>query len=342
MTSADIRDFLSQAAADGVTVPVRDLLAKWGFRARTYDSVARVVADLSASGLACTPGLGEGGLDTEVRVGPVAIPGSDSTTSGDAGEEDDAGAAEDDQQLELPAFTLRVADIPSAQAGVTAVNPNQTLADAQFLMVMHDYSQLPVLSGPRTLKGVISWQSIARASLAKPHVTLTDAVDPYPKVVYATQELLDQVTTIYDAGFVLVRGADQIITGIVTTADLARQFRDLTTPFFQLGDIEAKLRRCIGHAFSLNDIRGAVGSPRLESVAKMTFGQYIIVLQDPGRWEQMHWPAIPRALFISELDAVRQIRNRVMHFGVELEQADRTKLTSFLRLMGPLDAPNRT
>jgi len=233
-----------------------------------------------------------------------------------------------------------VCDVPSASSGVVSVSPNQTLAEAQYVMLQHDYSQLPVMSGPRTLKGVVSWETIAHASFANPQVALKDAIDPFPKVAYATQDLLDQVTTIYDAGFVFVRAADQAITGIVTTADLAYQFRELATPYFQLGDIEAKLRRCINHAFSLGELRAAVGNPRLESVAKMTFYQYVTVLQDPVRWEQMKWPKVPKNLFLSQLDEVRKIRNRVMHFGVELGQADRATLTSFLKIMGNLTIPS--
>jgi hypothetical protein len=30
-------------------------------------------------------------------------------------------------------------------------------------MLLHDYSQLPVLSGDRTVKGMVSWRSIGKA-----------------------------------------------------------------------------------------------------------------------------------------------------------------------------------
>lgn len=335
MTS-EVPAFLRQAAAAPVTLSIRELLAVWGFRARTYDSVARVERDLSAAGLRCAPALGDGGLGTRVCVSVPPQAGEGSPSVPDA----DPGRREKDQPLELPSFTLRVGDIPSAVGGVVSVGPNQTFDDARFLMVRHGYSQLPVMSGPRTLKGAVTWQTILSAGLGKPDVELADVIDPFPRVVYEAEELLGLIATIHDAGFVLVRGTDQRITGIVTGADLANQFGDLTTPFFQLGDIEGRLRRCIGRKFGIQEIRDAVADPDLESVGAMTFGQYVILLQEPARWERMRWPGVPRKLFIQDLDEVREIRNRVMHFGKQPEQGDRGKLTAFLEVMRPLDTPS--
>jgi CBS-domain-containing membrane protein len=122
----------------------------------------------------------------------------------EVGEPSEAGNEE--QALELPTFTLLVRDIPTAEGGIAKVNPNQTLAEAKYLMASNDYSQLPVLSGTRNLKGVVSWRSIAKAELNNPYIGLMDAIDPYPKVVFPSQSLLEQIPTINEAGFVLVRG----------------------------------------------------------------------------------------------------------------------------------------
>src|SRR5438045_1693775 len=42
--------------------------------------------------------------------------------------------------------------------------------------------------------------------------------------------------------FVLVRSRDGIISGIVTTTDLGKQFRELSEPYLLLADIENYLR----------------------------------------------------------------------------------------------------
>lgn len=56
--------------------------------------------------------------------------------------------------------TQRIGRLPSANTRPVSVNPNSTAAEAVTLMLLHDYSQLPVMQGERTLKGVITWQSI--------------------------------------------------------------------------------------------------------------------------------------------------------------------------------------
>jgi CBS domain-containing protein len=152
----------------------------------------------------------------------------DGDTSPDA---EEAGPDEQDEPLELPQVALRVRDIPSANRDVVSVRPDQTLAEAQFLMSAHDYSQLAVMSGTRDLKGAVSWRSIAQAHLAKSEISLADATARHPPVVHADQEVLDQIDIIYRADFVFVRGRDDRVCGIITTADLTDQFRELTTPF---------------------------------------------------------------------------------------------------------------
>lgn len=338
-------EFVMKAAAGPIELPIRQLLAVWGFRARTYDSVGRIQRDLSAAGLRCEPDLTEGGLDSVVRVSVAAAAEADA--DGLPADEGSAVASEDnttadlgigaqDEQLELPTVSLLVRDIPSANGGVTAVHPSQTLEQAQALMIANDYSQLAVMAGPRDLKGAVSWRTIARARLWKSEISLTDVVDLHPKEVHADQELLGQINTIYDADFVFVRSDDGCICGIITTADLTRRFRDLTSPFFQLGEIEGRLRRCINRVFTLEELRRATQQPKLRSAAGMTFGQYCYLLKDEARWQRMHW-VVDRVMFVDYLDGVRKIRNRVMHFGVQLDEEDKRQLVSFLHFMRSLD-----
>ena len=59
--NARVNDFLAKASAEPVELTVGELLAIWGYRARTFESVARIQHDLSASGLQCEPALGDGG-----------------------------------------------------------------------------------------------------------------------------------------------------------------------------------------------------------------------------------------------------------------------------------------
>ena len=338
-------EFLTKAATQPTELPIRQLLGIWGFRARTYDSVGRIQRDLSAAGLRCEPDLTEGGLESVVRVSVAAT--VDADTSGLAADEGAAAVSEDraamglgigaeDEQLELPTVSLLVGDIPSAASGITAVNPSQTLEQAQALMIAKDYSQLAVMAGPRNLKGAVSWRTIARARLSKSEISFTDVIDQHPRVVHADEDLLGQIDIIYAADFVFVRGENDCICGIITTADLTNRFRDLTSPFFQLGEIEGRLRRCINRVFTLEELRQATRQPKLRSAEDMTFGQYFYLLKDESRWQRMHW-VVDRVMFVGYLEGVRKIRNRVMHFGVQLDEEDKRQLVSFLHFMRSLD-----
>jgi predicted transcriptional regulator len=296
---------------------------------RDLESSARVDADLSAAGLRCVPDFKAGTLEDQVCVSRIS-----------SGPRPDVEEAAAEQPIELPASTLLVSDIPSAAGPLTSANPNQDLAEVEFLMATKDFSQLPVLSGERNLKGYVTWRSIFMAELHNQGAaTLKDATEPPPRVVYETEELLDHVGTIYEEGFVFVRTRDGRHCGIVTADDLARHFQGLTTPYFQIGQIEARVRQCISRVFPIAEIRMILEEPGLESVDKMTVGEYAIVLCEPTRWERMHWNWVPRKQFLHQLDEVREIRNRVMHFGQQLNQADRNALKNFLKLMGDLTTP---
>lgn len=325
-----VDDFMHKASAEPVELTIRDLLAIWGYRARTYESVARIQHDLSASGLRCDPALDEGAGDSVVRVGVPQAASADDTAATDSDSE------EPDEPLVLPPAALLVKQIPSAVRDVVFVQPDQSLAEAQSLMSANDFSQLPVLGGPRDLRGAVSWRSIAQAKRHKAQITLADATKN-ASIVSASDELLSQIDAIYKADFVFVRDDDDRICGIVTTADLTDQFRDLTTPFFQLGEIERRLRRCINRAFSTDDLRAATGNKKVGSADDLTFGQYVRLLSDESRWQRMDWEWADCKTFIGYLDAARVVRNRVMHFGEELSPGDKHTLVQCLNFMRALD-----
>ncbi len=326
----DVASFLAKAAAQPTKLTIRELLAVWGVRYRDYDTVGRIQRDLAAVGVHCDPPFTEGAMSTVVRIGVgVSEPEMQPAT--------EPGAAQD-EELVLPHASLRVSDISSATNGITYVRPGDALADAQAIMIRDNFSQLAVMTGPSALRGTVSWDTIARAKILGDNITLADAIDPYPKVVHSRDELFAQLTTIYDAGYVFVRDDAECVCGVVTTADLSDQFRLLTEPFFQLGEIERRLRRCIENAFPVNELQ-CVAGPRtpVSSTNDMTFGQYVRLLREDARWHRLKWQ-ISRDIFVHELDEVRKIRNRVMHFSTNsLDQQQEKRLRGFLLMMRYLD-----
>ena len=140
--------------------------------------------------------------------------------------------------------------------------------------------------------------------------------------------------------YVLVQLPDKRISGIITAADLTLQFQQLTEPFLLLGEIEQHIRSLIAGKFTAQQLEAfrdpSDESRKIENVADLTAGEYVRILQDPGCWEKLTL-GIDRALFVEKLDAVRVIRNEVMHFDPDpLDPADLTLLRQYVVFMQSL------
>ena len=110
-------------------------------------------------------------------------------------------------------------------------------------MRLHDYSQLPVLPHPKRLEGVVSWKSIGRVvSEGTLPSTVKECIED-AQAVDESVPLTEAVAMIWRDDYILVRGHDATITGIVTAADLALEFKERTQPFILIGEIEHQLRK---------------------------------------------------------------------------------------------------
>jgi restriction system protein len=184
-------------------------------------------------------------------------------------------------------------------------------------MMRNDYSQLAVMSGPRDLRGAVSWEAIAQARIRDPQAGLREAVINH-EVVRSEDDLLAQIPRIVDAGFVFVQAADRQVAGIVTTADLSHQFAILAKPFFVLAEIERRLRRIVDGALQSDELQAVIdpadATRPVKSAEDLTLGEYVRLLEDSERWPRLGW-ALDRKVFIDGLHKVRAIRNEVMHFS---------------------------
>lgn len=228
---------------------------------------------------------------------------------------------------------LSVGDVRSAQCDLERVLIDQPLEAAQTLMNANEYSQLAVVSSTGELEGAVSWKSIARARFVNESPTLRNAMFAC-QTVRLNDELLPLIDTIYKEEFMLVTDESGKPSGIVTAADLAIQFRDLTGAFFQISDIERRLRHRIDSSFKTAELRAATG---LESADDMTFGQYIRLLEDVANWEKMGWPQADQMTFLDYLDRARSVRNKVMHSTGELSDDEKLELGQLFNLMRTLE-----
>lgn len=236
---------------------------------------------------------------------------------------------------------IRISRLDAANRPPLCISPDADISEAITLMLQHDYSQLPVTTSPREVKGLISWKSLgSRLALGK-HCTKVRECMEEAAEVRADDSLFDAVQQIVAHDCVLVRDSSRALIGIVTTADLSLQFRDLSEPFLLLGQIEDHVRGLIANKYHKAELIQACDPGDdgrvIEDVADLTLGEYIRLLENPARWNKLSVP-IDRKTFVAELERVRGIRNDVMHFDPDPIGTDAMAvLRKFANFLGALD-----
>ncbi|MDF0732322.1 CBS domain-containing protein [Pseudomonas entomophila] len=235
-----------------------------------------------------------------------------------------------------PAF--RVSRLPAANVKLISVKPDETLSHAITLMLRHDYAQLPVMTTERDVKGVISWESIGPklALTQERSIYVRDYMKPHNEIK-SSDSIFFAIPRIVENNYVLVRSEDRTITGIITTADLSMQFKQLSEPFLLLSEIENHIRKLIDDKFTKDELTSSadpnMSDREIETVADLTFGEYIRLFQQPILWEKTGIK-VDRKIFVDELDKVRIIRNDVMHFDPDgISDEDHILLHHFVRFI---------
>lgn len=212
----------------------------------------------------------------------------------------------------------RIQLLPSANRFPLTVKKENTLQEATTLMLMHDYSQLPVMNGKRNVDGLITWETIGNKLI---HGDKNDQVSDYLKkgvdIIPNTTTLFDAVKIIIQKEVVLVKNENNEICGLVTATDISEQFVTISEPFLILEQIENHIRKLLDGKFSVDKLKAISveedSSREVESISDLTFGEYIRLMENPENWEEMNLN-IDRATLVKRLEEIRRIRNDVMHF----------------------------
>lgn len=339
-------EFLSTAkkAAESASphrLTVRELISIWGARGRSFEVNERVDADLGNNGMTTRPDFRAVTLDDTVAIvlttqvsgdeGPA--PGAEDVSAGPVVSAP-VGVAENDDESAWD-HGLTIGNLPSASRKVCSVTPDATFEEAITLMLTNDYSQLAVMTGPRDLKGAVSWKSIARARNANPAAKLSAAIIKPSEVLY-TADLIGLLPVIQSYEFVFVRGTDRSVTGIVTLADVVEVYGQMASPFFMIGRIDQSLRRIIEATFPIRTITPLCdpdGSRCLSTCDQLTIGDYQRILESPDCWAKLGW-SLHRKTFCARLEEIAQVRNNLMHFNSDpLPDDTVSMLQNFINLL---------
>jgi len=319
---------ISAQLKKGVVPPkesVRSFLRWFGAERRVPNHVSRIRQDLKKHVIATKP-------DFEIQyidglIGFVsALPGNDSS-------QPDFGTTATDP-------SHRLGRLDAANRPPVSVKPDAQLEEGVTLMMTKDFSQLPVMTTVREVKGMISWRTIGRRlALKRPCSAVRDCMEP-PEIVSIDESIFSAISRVAVHDYVLVQGNDKTICGIVTASDFNDQFLRLAEPFLLVGEVENGVRQILYGKFTAKELEEAKApgddARTIGAVSDLTFGEYIRLLESEKGWQKLNL-AIDRVEFVARLEKIRTVRNDVMHFDPDgLEPSDLTALREFARFLKTL------
>jgi CBS domain-containing protein len=296
-------------------ISIRQFLSWFDVQRRTRWNVVYVDNLLREFGVQTVPSYLDTWVDNPITFAlsePREHSGSEEVSEAETAGADDAL---DHSFADDPSF--KIGKIINSESAPVSVKPNATLHQATTVMLANNFSQVPVMTTDREVKGVVSWTSIGARTAAGIDSSEVQAYMDEHREIPASATLFDAIRVIRESDYVLVRASDRRIVGIVTASDIAMQFESISTPFLLLSEIENHLRTLIAKRLTKTDIKRACNPDHLpeefSSVSELTFGNLVRVLEYSENWDKLRLNP-DRSVFCSELSDINRIRNDVMHF----------------------------
>ncbi len=323
-----------------------NLLRAFGYIRRRATAIEEINATLEKVGLIASPPI-----DAEMPLkaprirfslrsanGPTTPEAVDGPDTLDSNGFDTQLQDAEDNDSSLPEPTFSVSELASANTVVEYVTPGASIQEAYTTMVRYKYSQLVVASRakPRQqdIKGIVSYQSMAKALMNGTPTTVGDCIDKHVPSVLSDADLQSVVRQLSGNDVVLVIGRDKRLQGIVTAWDLAKEFAEMVYPFKRIEEIEKRLRTLLRKRLGKHKVAEFLRDPRpaddgpVAELDELTMGELQRVLEVPQHWEALNL-AFDRVVFTRALGEALDYRNRLMHFRDPLTEVEITQLTRF-------------
>jgi restriction system protein len=313
-----VKKRLQELGAANTRVSIRDFLALFGQERRAKHVVSAIESQLFHAGVITEPDFRHAHIDSLIRLAMRPAPVSETTDSSLAPPEMEPDA-------EPGSYGLRVRAIASAVTSeLVTVQRNDTVKLAITRMIAGDFSQLVVLNG-KSYAGVVTWETIGRARInitansGPNELTVGSAMVVHP-MVDVEDDLLGLVAKISEQGAVVVRNPSQQHqpVGIVTTSDLAHAYSEAALPFFVLQELETSLTGALNDGVvTQDDLRDRF---EVDTVEDLSLGQKRTLISDEAVWAGLSWD-VDKSEFLSLLENVNTLRNKVMHFRTDKVEA---------------------
>jgi CBS domain-containing protein len=234
------------------------------------------------------------------------------------------------------------------QKKVLSIQKTDQLTHALDLMIEYDYSQLPVIDENGRIFGMVTYESILRAtrsfSAKIDKLLARDAIVKAPHH-YREDDLFDILDDLMDRNVVVIIEPEGFPIGIVTSYDSAKFLRNRTEDLLYIEDIEFIIKELIKKAYANskgqienekmenvvikpNEPRSAQsGSKKPKTLEELTLADYINLLMSREIWGFVT-PIlqIQKESLHQMLDNVRQTRNDLAHFRGEISPSSRDEL----------------
>lgn len=325
-------------------VTIRKFLSWFGVQRRTRYNVEYINQEMSKCDIQTVPSYLNIWVETPITFELISEKGKrDETYIDQVSDADPASGVQSETAQESimsadPAF--RVGKLKAATRVPTHVKPNDPIGRAMTIMMTRNFSQLPVMTTDREVKGVISWSSIGeRYATGATGSEAQHFMDDHQEISISTS-LFIATRLISEHNYVLVRDQTNKISGIVTANDIASEFEETSTPFLLLSEIENHLRGLLNNKVTVDEVRNTCSAEHLPrdfvKISDLTFGNYVYILDHIDNWSKIGL-RLDKTAFVSEIREVNEIRNNVMHFDSDsIQEGDLTKLRDVSRLLDTL------
>lgn len=277
------------------TVSVKKFLALWGYKKRGAHILRVINRELSRRGLVTSPDIALADYYGDIEI---------------LYQQDLSGRPE--VEIGWP-----VSSVLDPERELVVVGPDESLSRVETLMIINDFSQIPVMNkNRRELHGSVTWQSIARWQGDKSGATARHVMDKERPTARSSDSLLMHINRIIENEFLYIQDPTGLYVGVLTSTDLAEGFLTTAGPFIKIGEIENRLRALVNHLplpviHKVAELSGATRA--IESADDLSFGQYVAILEKGDNWQQLNL-SFDRKTVIENLRDVNTVRNDVMHF----------------------------
>lgn len=222
---------------------------------------------------------------------------------------------------------LKVSQFLGKYGKILSCLPDDEISKVKSLMLLNDFSQIPVLQESGKIMGAVSWKSIGKAEALGTTKGFAHEYMEDPAIIKDSVNFLDYIKLVAKKDYVLVTNAKGDLKGIITTYDMTIYFKEFITPFLKLGIIEDNLRRVI----TTKDLQ----TPR--DVNELVFSQYEQIFKQHDNWEKLKLPNLNQQVFLEKLGQLRIIRNKVAHYKPDpLTEDENFVIASFAEIISKL------